>query len=196
MKTYPKDIKLTENTVENIEKDIAIFKENYKDDFTYMTLNGETYTTKQEAGIALLDVIKKNPILDDEVNIGNYLGFELMLGFSFLQQNFYLNVKNNHSYKVNLGSDPGGNITRIDNQLNRLNSFLEDSRKNLEDLKQQFEVAKEEMKKPFTQEQELKEAMERLKEVDTALNIDEKVDEILETTDDNVKGQVKEDYER
>ena len=39
--------------------------------------------------------------------------------------------------------------------------------------------------------------MKRLKEVDTALKIDEKVPEILEILEDNMTGQVyKEEYER
>ena len=197
MKQYPKDIKLTENTIQDIEKDMVILNENKKDDFSYMILNGITYTEKKDAGNALLDIIKNNPTLDNEISIGNYLGFDLMLGFNFLQKTFYLNVKSNHSYIVELGSDPFGNITRIDNQLNKLPEFLDYHKNKLEALKQQFEIAKEESNKPFAQEQELKDAMKRLKEVDTALNIDEKVPEILETLEDTLKGQMyKEEYER
>ena len=197
MKQYPKDIKLTENNIKDIEEDISLLEENKTEDFSFITLNGITYNERKTAGTALLEIIKNNPNTDIETPIGNYLGFDLSLGFNFLQKTFYLEVKNKHSYIVELGSDPSGNITRIDNELDRLSNYLTNHKEKLETLKQQFEVAKQEVNKPFPQEQELKDAMKRLKEVDTALNLDEKVPEVLETLEDNTKSQMyKEDYER
>ena len=197
VKDYPKDIKLTENTIQEIEKDIVILNENKKDDFSNMILNGVTYTEKKEAGDALLDIINETNVVLQEINIGNYLGFDLMLGFSFSQGTYYLNVKNNHSYMVELGIGSIGNITRIDNQLNKLPEFLDYHKNKLKTLKYQLEIAKEESQKPFSQEKELQDAIKRLKEVNAALNLDENVPEIMETLEDNLKGQVyKKEYER
>lgn len=197
MKQYPRDIKLTENNIKDIEEDIALLEKNRTDDFSYITLDGTTYNERKTAGTSLLEIIKNNPNIDNEISIGNYLGFELLLGFNFMQKTFYLDVKNKHSYIVELGSDPSGNITRIDNQLNKLPDYLTNNKEKLETLKQQFEIAKQEINKPFPQDQELKDAMKRLKEVDTALNIDEKVPEILEVEEDTLASQMyKEEYER
>lgn len=197
MKTYPRDIKLTENLINDIETDISVLNQNKTDDFSFIEFGGITYSERKEAGNALLDIIKKNPSIDDEISIGHYVGFEVLLGFNFLEKKFYLDLKNSHSYIVELGSDPSGNITRIDNQLNKLPEYLENNKQKLETLKQQFEVAKQETKKPFSQEQELKDAMKRLKEVDVALNLDEKVPDIMDTLEEVLESQhCKNDYER
>ena len=198
MKQYPRDIKITENNIKDIQEDISLLDKNKTDDFSYITLNGITYDERKNAGNALLEIIKNNPTIDNEIPIGNYLGFDLSLGFNFMQKTFYLEVKNKHSYIVELGSDPSGNIIRIDNQLSKLPDYLTNNQEKLETLKQQFEIAKQEVHKPFPQEQELKDAMKRLREVDTALNLDEKVPEILEMSDDdNAPSQMcKDEYER
>ena len=197
MKQYPHDIKVTENNIKDIKEDIELLNKNKTDEFSYITLNGITYDERKNAGAALLEIIKNNPNIDDEINIGNYLGFELLLGFNFLQKTFYLDVKNNHSYIVELGSDPSGNIIRIDNQLSKLPEYLTNNEAKLETLKQQFEIAKQEVNKTFPQEQELKDAMKRLAEVNSALNIDEKVAEIMEESNEDAPSQMyKEEYER
>ena len=198
MKQYPRDIKITENNIKDIQEDISLLDKNKTDDFSYIILNGITYDERKNAGTALLEIIKNNPTIDNEIPIGNYLGFDLSLGFNFLQKTFYLDVKNKHYYIVELGSDPSGNIIRIDNQLSKLPDYLTNNQEKLETLKQQFEIAKQEVHKPFPQEQELKDAMKRLREVDTALNLDEKVPEILEMSDDdNAPSQMcKDEYER
>ena len=194
---YPHDIKVTENNIKDIKEDIELLNKNKTDEFSYITLNGITYDERKNAGAALLEIIKNNPNIDDEINIGNYLGFELLLGFNFLQKTFYLDVKNNHSYIVELGSDPSGNIIRIDNQLSKLPEYLTNNEAKLETLKQQFEIAKQEVNKTFPQEQELKDAMKRLAEVNSALNIDEKVAEIMEESNEDAPSQMyKEEYER
>ena len=114
-----------------------------------------------------------------------------------MQKTFYLRVKNNYSYTVELGSDPYGNITRIDNQLDKLTDFLDYHKNKLNTLRKQFEIAKDESNKPFLQEQELKDAMQRLKEVDNALKIDEKVGEIIDDNEEDLDYKMgKKDYER
>ena len=121
----------------------------------------------------------------------------MKLGFSILGKNFYVVLKNNESYTVPLGTDPIGNITRIDNELNKLSQYLDNNRNKLETTKQQFEIAKEEIKRPFPQEDELKESTKRLKQVDIALKVDEKVPEIMDYVDDKSSSQVyKEEYAR
>ena len=122
---------------------------------------------------------------EKEISVGHYLGFEILVGFNFLTKNYYANLKCNHSYIVELGNDPSGNITRIDNELNRIDSYLENTKGRLETTIQQFEIAKVEMKKPFNQEEELKQAMQRLREVNEELKIDEKDSQIIDDGNNN-----------
>lgn len=198
MKQYPHDIKVTENNIKDIQKDVELLNKNKTEEFSCITLNGITYVERKNAGNALLEIIKNNPNIDDEISIGNYLGFEMFLGFDFLQKTFYLELKNNYSYIVELGSDPSGNIIRIDNQLSKLPDYLKNNQEKLETLKQQFEIAKQEVHKPFPQEQELKDAMKRLNDVNKKLNLDENDNDIIvedEELDNDCQVQ-KNDYER
>ena len=177
---YPNNIKLEENTINDISDDLMIFNNNKNGDFNSIEFNGTIYTDRKKAGEALLEIIKDNPTIDSEKIIGSYLGFTVSLGYNFLDNHFYLNLENKHSYTVNLGSDSTGNIIRIDNELGRIANYLENHKNKLNTLKQQYEIAKQEVEKPFSQEEELKEAIEKLKKVDIALNINEKVPEVIE----------------
>ena len=200
MKTYPQEIKTLENRINDIQNDIETLNNNNTfviDGFCGMQVKGINYTERKDAGNAILEIIKNNSNVEKEIEIGSYRGFKVLLGFNFLEKNFYAVLKNKQSYTVALGTDPSGNIVRIDNELNRLSDYLENNKAKLETTKQQFEIAKEETKRPFAQEQELKEATKRLKEVDIALNMDEKVSEIMDSFEDNNESQIyKEEYER
>ena len=94
-----------------------------------------------------------------------------------------LSLKNNLSYKTELGSDPSGNITRIDNVLNGIETRLSSVENNLEDTKKNYESAKKEIEKPFPQEEELKTKSKRLDELNIKLNLNNKDKEIIVLTD-------------
>ncbi len=199
LKTYPREIKELEKRIDNIEKDIQVLEENTVsiDTFSGMTIKGINYVEKKDAGNAILEFIKQNHNIDQEVELGSYKGFDMKLGFSILGKNFYVVLKNNESYTAPLGTDPSGNITRIDNVFEKLTVYLDNNKSKLETTKQQFEIAKEEIKRPFSQDEELKVATKRLKEVDIALKVDEKVPEIMDYVEEKVNSQVyKEEYAR
>ena len=127
-----------------------------------------TYTDKTEAGTALLDAFRG--ITDTEpVTIGKYRGFSLAVKFSGFTHK--LVIKGSVSYQVEFGEDARGNITRIDNALDRLAENLEDWQTKLANLLQQQEAAKAEVGKPFPQEEELRQKSARLAELDAELNI-------------------------
>ena len=201
LQTYPKEIKVIENNISDIEKDIQVLNENrigLVDGFNKIEIEGNTYTERKDGGTALLNAIKDKDLSEKEISVGHYLGFEILVGFNFLTKNYYANLKCNHSYIVELGNDPSGNITRIDNELNRIDSYLENTKGRLETTIQQFEIAKVEMKKPFNQEEELKQAMQRLREVNEELKIDEKDSQIIDDGNNNLEEKKKdrEDMER
>jgi len=112
--------------------------------------------------------------------------------------NFHIYLKNELSHSVILGNDNLGNITRINNEIDGLSSDLEREQTELENTKIQFENAKEECKRPFKQEQELKEKSKRLDEVNVLLNMNEKDKEVIDF-DDNAEVESQKsnrDYER
>ncbi|WP_298730410.1 hypothetical protein [uncultured Subdoligranulum sp.] len=85
------------------------------------------------------------------------------------------------THRASLGTDPRGNLTRIDNALAQIPQRLEAVKNQLENLYQQQAAAKVEIDKPFPQEQELREKSARLTELDTLLNIDSKAPNQQET---------------
>ena len=199
IKFYPNEIKRLEIKIQNIKDDISHLELNTKDtdDFQGMIIKDETITEKKDAGQKIIDICKamtnKEP-----VEIGEYKGFKMMLSFDTFDRTFHLGMKNNLSYDVELGSDPFGNITRIDNVLNNIPNKLENTINNLEDTKKQFENAKQETTRPFPQEEELKQKSKRLDELNIQLNLNEKDKEIIDDGLDNPENNqgYNRDYER
>lgn len=187
VKYYPVEIKTTTDLISNIEKDIQIVSENTKIDneekFSPMILSGQAYTKKEDAGKMLLEICKNKGSKEPE-DIGEYRGMKMQL--EIVGQDFILELNNNSSYIVKLGSDIHGNITRIDNVITDMNKKLEDNKLKLSTLKQQFENAKVDVKVPFDKEEELAEKTKRLNRLNKELEINEKENEII---DDEVEEQ-------
>ena len=199
-KKYPNRIKELEKNIENYKTDIEYLSDNYRneDSFTGMTINGITYSEKQDAGAKIIDECK-SIISDETKEIGEYKGFKMELRFFAFMKEYNLILKRNSTTIVNLGNSELGNITRIDNALDNISSHLLDSQTELETIKTQLEKAKLEFGKPFSQEVELKEKQKRLNEVNRLLNMNEKTNEILDDDVEEVeqnRQMYKNSYER
>ena len=199
IKYYPNEIKRLENRIEDMKEDLEYFKSNNTEDnsFQKMTIRGEDFIERKEAGEKIIEICKSmtNP---EPIEIGEYKGFKMMLSFDTFDRKFYMGMKNNLSYKVELGSDPSGNITRIDNVLNSIENKLSNAESNLEDTKKNYENAKLEIKKPFPQEEELKAKSKRLDELNIKLNLNEKDKEIVDDGGEEISDNhtPNKDYER
>lgn len=199
IKYYPNEIKRLENRIEDMKEDIEVFNNNNTPDnsFEKMNIKGTDFTERKEAGEKIIEICKSmtNP---EPLEIGEYKGFKIILSFDTMDRKFYASMKNNLSYKTELGSDPSGNITRIDNVLNGIETRLSSIENNLEDTKKNYESAKKEIEKPFPQEEELKTKSKRLDELNIKLNLNNKDKEIIDDgndiSDDNQ--DCKKEYER
>ena len=130
-------------------------------------------TAKENAGAALLDACKEVKT-SDPVQIGSYRGYAMSVEFSAWKQEYTLLLKGQMTHRATLGTDPRGNLTRIDNALAQMPQRLEAAKAQLDNLYQQQAAAKEEVGKPFLYEEELRSKNARLVELDTLLNIDGK----------------------
>lgn len=176
LKNFPSQIQEAQSFITGIQSDIQTLQQHPHptDGFAGMEIQGMTYTDKAEAGTALLDTCRE--INDTEpVNIGSYRGFALSVKFSGYVHK--LALKGAVSYQVELGADARGNITRIDNSLDKMPESLENYKTKLSNLLQQQEAAKKEVGKPFPQEEELRQKSARLAELDAELNIGAKQQE-------------------
>lgn len=185
IKYYPNEIKRLENRIEDMKEDIEVFNNNNTPDnsFEKMNIKGTDFTERKEAGEKIIEICKSmtNP---EPLEIGEYKGFKIILSFDTMDRKFYASMKNNLSYKTELGSDPSGNITRIDNVLNGIKTRLSSIENNLEDTKKNYESAKKEIEKPFPQEEELKTKSKRLDELNIKLNLNNKDKEIIDDGND------------
>ena len=185
-KYYPIEIKNNESRIKKLEADLDILKSNSTSEkFLGITINNSKINDKKIAGAKILELCKK---INDakEQYIGEYKQFKMSLAYDTLFKKFKIILKNNLSYETTLGDDELGNITRIDNLLSRIEEDLESTKNDLEETIKQYNIAKEEVKKPFEQEDELKTKTKRLNELNVILNINnkDKSKEIIDFDDD------------
>lgn len=175
IKFYPQAIKREQETIADLETDIRHLEAHTPPDKEHfsMTVMGTTYTEKKEAGQAIIAAFESLKDLSDKVELGEYRGFPMTLWVSDsgLSPKLQITLKHTRSHTFEPGSDPFGNITRMDNVLEGMRDKLEQHQTVLGNLLQQMEDAKVEVKRPFPQEAELAEKSERLAALNVALNI-------------------------
>ena len=188
---YPRQISALKEKIEGLKADIANYnakKPADKEQFA-MTVAGKTYEDRKEAGQAVIDICKEMKQANVPVAVGEYLGMKMSATFDSFSRKFTLTLKGNLSHNVEVGSDPSGNITRINNALEGMGKQLEEAVSKLENVEHQLETAKVEVGKPFAQEAELAEKLDRLAELNALLNMDEKGDEAVDMDDDTPKSE-------
>lgn len=150
-----------------------------EDGFSPMKIKGTVYTEKKAAGAALLDACKAMTS-PDAVPLGQYRGFSMRLAYDSLFREFKVTLKNSLRHTVSLGEDVFGNIQRLDNLLEGMEKQLQACEVQLENVKAQLASAKEDVEKPFPQEEELKTKSARLDELNILLNLDQRENAIVE----------------
>ena len=179
---YPKEIKEYEERIVGYGND-AVIAEQHKpqgeDKFCPMTLKGVTYTKKADAGEMLLAICKEYP-LSAPAEIGSYRGFRMEVFYDTVNAHYCLNLCGMRKYKVDLGLDALGNLTRIENEIAKLPARLEAAKIKKAETIAQLETAKIEVEKPFAFENELKEKTERLNALNIELNLNEKDTSVID----------------
>ena len=185
-KHYPMQITALKERLEGYRADIqtyAAHKPVDKDAFS-MKIGNRTYTDKKEAGAALIDMCRSAKQPNMAVTIGEYQGFKMSVSFDSFFSKFTISLKGSLSHEVEIGADPLGNLQRLSSALEGMTGKMADVEQKLSNVEHQLETAKVEVTKPFAQEQELAEKLERLAELNTLLNMDEKGDNALDMGDD------------
>ena len=185
-KHYPMQITALKERLEGYRTDIQTYtahKPVDKDVFS-MKIGNRTYTDKKEAGAALIDMCRSAKQPNMAVTIGEYQGFKMSVSFDSFFSKFTVSLKGSLSHEVEIGADPLGNLQRLSNALEGMTGKMADVEQKLSNVEHQLETAKVEVTKPFAQEQELAEKLERLAELNALLNMDEKGDNALDMGDD------------
>ena len=202
IKFYPKKIQETELLIAAYAKDLETAKQHPKqtgDNFCGIEIDGKTYTEKADAGQALINRCKKMQT-PDPVYIGEYRGFKLALGFDAVSREYIVRLKGAASHDFPLGGDAIGNITRLDNRIDKISERMEHQQQKLTEYMAQMEVAKTEVQKPFEKDTELNADIERLNELNVLIKeIDEQADKDMQqeqpVPDMETEDIYEEDYE-
>ena len=172
---FPADIQETNAYIAGVKADaqLAAAHPQVQEGFCGMTIKGVTYDEKKTAGERLVLACSELPNAEEKV-IGSYRGFELSLRFDTFRSEYQAILKGQRRYTVPLGTDPLGNIIRLDNSLNNFPERINSAENELATLHQQQAAAQIEVEKPFPQEEELAEKSARLAELNAQLDVDEK----------------------
>ena len=172
---FPTDIQETNAHIAGLKADAQLAADHPqgKEEFCGMTIKGVTYDEKKTAGERLVLACSELPNAEEKV-IGSYRGFELSLRFDTFRSEYQALLKGQRKYTVPLGTDPLGNIIRLDNSLNNFPERITAAENELDTLHQQQAAAQIEVEKPFPQEEELAEKSARLAELNAQLDVDEK----------------------
>ena len=146
------------------DAEIAAAHPQDKENFCGMVIKGMTYDEKKTAGERLILACMELPNTEEQV-VGSYRGFELSLRFDTFHNEHQALLKGTLKYPVPLGSDPHGNIVRLDNALSNFADRSTAAENELDTLRQQQAAAQVEVAKPFPQEEELAQKSARLAEL-------------------------------
>lgn len=185
-KHYPQQITILKERISGMQADIQTAKANLpvdKEQFS-MKVGDKLYTDKEEAGTALVEICKEIKTVNAPAVIGEYAGFKMAVSFDAFNHKFVMNLKGQLSHNLEVGSDPLGNISRINHALESMPKQLMEAQTKLETVEHQLETAKVEVTKPFAQEAELAEKLESLSALNALLNMDEKGNDGIDMDDE------------
>ena len=169
---YPREIAATKAAIMGCEADIKTRDAHPApaDGLAGIELQGQHYDERVAAGEALLNIL---PTVQDTqpVHVGSFRGFDVEVSLEAFGKHV-LTLKGALEHHVELGADARGNISRIENTLTALDKKLGALNTRLSDLERQVENAREELGKPFPQEDELREKSARLVELNAELDME------------------------
>ncbi len=174
LRKYPAEIKELNERIAGYEQDSARLAEHPKpaEGIAPMALNGVTYAERENAGKAIIHACTHMNGAET-IPVGSYRGFDMALTYDSKTNEFHMTLKGSLSHTAVLGADAGGNVTRIDNALEKIDERLESARSQLAHATEQLENARTEMTAPFPKEAELAEKTRRLNELNVLLNLNE-----------------------
>ena len=181
---FPAQIRACKLLIENYKKDIAtldahplIEQEDGKAPFAPMTITGQVYHQRREAGEALIE-LAKNVHSDSSVQVGEWRGMKLKIALQERKSLYetasipVLILEGWNSYQSECSTDAYGTVARLCNRVAKLPAQLGAQESRLSQLTTQFEQAKMRQFEPFPQQEELTQKVQRLVELTESLNLD------------------------
>ena len=130
-----------------------------------------------------------NPALlkSEERVLGHFSGFEIVGSRDQLMHLSHYYLKGAYKYPVEISSNSLGNIIKLENVLKGITNRRDIELENINKVNKQIEQTKEELQKPFSKAQELKDLLIKKDEIYKELGINEDDEQIICETEENVK---------
>ena len=178
---YPKRIAYLKEKIEGYKQDIMIYRANKADTDNFsMIIQGITLTERKDAGSRIIELAMGEKTSGIFTKLGTYQGLELSCGFDKDSHAYVMRMKGALTHTVEMGPDGSGNITRLLNAYDNMEKMLEKHENELAQVERQLEIAMEEVEKPFPQEEELLQKIERLTELNVLLDMDRKETSVID----------------
>ena len=173
LRHFPEQIEKLKGYIQAIQEDMQTLEAHPHptDGFAGMTVLADDLADKDNAGAALIEAAKKATGLDP-VEVGTYRGFQMSVTLEDFGKKYVLTMQGRLRHQATLGSDPRGNLIRLDNALAQMPQRLKAFQTQLDETYHQQEAAKVELGKPFPYEEELRDKTARLIFLDAELNLD------------------------
>ncbi|MDN8588111.1 N-6 DNA methylase [Paenibacillus sp. 11B] len=169
---YPREIEACEQRIKRLQADVELAEQTRGTEFS-IELGEEIYSEKQSAGELFLLLSKVNEVNTGEaIQIGRYRGFKLYIEHSTFN-NICIQVTGSEIYTFDLSESGTGNITRLENLIEKIPKNLHSIKQRLYDLEVQITEAKNEVNNAFEFEQKLREKITRQVEINSALEFEE-----------------------
>lgn len=165
LKYFPEQIQSNKRIIAGFQDDLAMRETNPSphEGFVGMEVGGNRFSEKEDAWKAILEACETVKDLQT-LEIGKYWGFTMSLSVQNFGLDYVLSLKGEMAHAVTLGTDPRGNILRIDNMLSAMEERIQQTQ-------EQLGAARQEVGRPFPQEDELRQKGTRLAEVDAQVNL-------------------------
>jgi len=173
---YPKKLKESQSIIEKIKKDLPNVVDTSGNNFR-IEIRGQVFDERSKAGDEILKL--KSVLTEEEQVLGKFCGFDLVGCKDDFLHLTHFSLKGEYAYPLNFSVNSLGNIIKMENVVKGIPERLELEEDNVRKIQKQIEDTKEELARPFSKEQELKDLVEQKNAIYKELGIDEEEDQII-----------------
>ena len=171
LKRLPEKIKLNQQAMERLRKDIILRDSNASEDFSIQLL-GKTYGKREAAGAAILKKAGSFRKAGEYLPIGEYQGFRVELTYSEWEQAHSIVLCGATRRITEMGHSAIGCTARMDNLLRDLETTVAKCQHEIDAAQEQLKEAKAQLALPWEHEQEYNEKTQRLNQLDIEMAAD------------------------
>ena len=167
----PRQLKYQKQYLDSLEKDIQNVEDLSADNF-HITLRDENFTSRKDASTRFyqsLSILRTS----EETKLGQISGFDIVGTREELRFTPVIWIKGNGKYKVEINNvDEIGNILKLENMLKSFENKISTVKEQIAYTEKQLVDVKEELDKPFTMGDRIKELQKEKARIDSELDLD------------------------